>query len=332
MHTPRARAREQPPRIPNATRPAIVPHDRHAGKPRSTIYASRRTRAFPAGLRAHRFAILPAVRPDRPSDPPRRFVALPSGRVAYTDEGEGACLVAIHGLPGSARDYRWLAPALGESIRLVRLDMPGFGETEHHDPPTRWSDLARWVLDAVATIVDGPFCVLGHSMGAPQATLVATTGGDMVRGLALLAPVGLRPHRAYRRAPPLAWLDAAARHRVFGRPARHLLKASFVRAGFPRSTSPEDVARSLSVVSNLSFGEHRRAIESLRVPVLGAWTEDDPMVEPEIPLELLTACPNGPRLRFPEGGHNVQKTHAVEIGEALREFVPRCLDRSPPCP
>jgi pimeloyl-ACP methyl ester carboxylesterase len=270
------------------------------------------------------------VHPDHPSDPPRRFVALPSGRVAYTDEGDGPCLVAVHGLPGSVRDYRWLAPALGESIRFVRLDMPGFGETEHADPPTRWSDVARWTVDALTTIVGGPFCVLGHSMGAPQATLVATAGRDVVRGLALLAPVGLRPHRAYRRVPPLAWLDAAARHPLLRRPALHLLRAGFVRVGFPRSTSRHDVARTISLVANLSFQEHRRAVESLRVPVLGAWTEDDPLVEPEIPLELLAACPDGPRLRFATGGHNVQKTHATEVGRALREFVAHCLDRPAP--
>ena len=269
--------------------------------------------------------MLPVVRPEEPSDPPLRYAALPSGRVAYTDEGEGPCLVAIHGLPGSVRDYRWLAPALGSSIRFVRLDMPGFGNTEHDAPPCRWSDVARWTLDVLSTVVDEPFCLLGHSMGAPQATLIATAGPDVVRGLALVAPVGTRPHRAYRRAPPLHWVDATLRHPIAGKPARHLAKWAFQRAGFPRSTTHADIARSVSLVSNLSFAEHRRAVESLRVPVLGAWADDDPMVEPEIPLELLTACPDGPRLHFARGGHNLQKTRAVELGRALQAFVPSCL-------
>jgi pimeloyl-ACP methyl ester carboxylesterase len=270
------------------------------------------------------------VHPDGPSDPPRRFATLPTGRVAYTDEGKGACLVAIHGLPGSARDFRWLAPALGPAIRFVRLDMPGFGETEHHDPPTRWSDVARWTLDALATIVGGPFCLLGHSMGATQASLVAAAGPEVVRGLALLAPVGLRPHRAYRRSPPLHWLDAMARTPVLHGPALKLIRAGFIRFGFPRSTTQRDVARTLSLVAKLSFPEHRRAVESLRVPVLGAWTDDDPLVEPEVPLELFAACPDGPRLRFERGGHNVQKTHAIEIGRALNEFVAHCMDHPTP--
>jgi pimeloyl-ACP methyl ester carboxylesterase len=265
------------------------------------------------------------VRPGQPSDPPRRFVDLPAGRVAYTDEGEGPCLVAVHGLPGSLRDYRWLAPALGPHVRFIRLDMPGFGETEHRDPPTRWPDVARWTLEAAAAIAGEPFCVVGHSMGGPQASLIAAAGPDVVRGVALLAPVGLRPHRAYRRSPPFTWMNAALQSRRFGNVSLKLLRAGFVRMGFPRSTSDRDIVRSISLVTKLSFDEHRRAVESLRVPVFGAYAEDDPLVEPSIPRQLLDACPPGPRLHFESGGHNIQKTRAVEIARPLRTFVSECV-------
>ena len=34
-------------------------------------------------------------------------------------------------------------------------------------------------------------------------------------------------------------------------------------------------------------------------------------------LSLSAALPAGPRLVFPSGGHNIQKTRAVEIADAL---------------
>lgn len=272
------------------------------------------------------------VQPDAPSDPSPRFVTLPSGRVAYTDEGEGPCLVAIHGLPGSLSDYRWLAPALGPSVRFVRLDMPGCGRSEHRDPPTSWPDIALWTLEALDAIVGGPFYLLGHSMGAPQAALVASAGRELVRGLALAAPVGLRPHRAYRRSPPFPWLDAAVRNRVVRHPALALLRAGFVAFGFPRSLSRRDIQRTVSVIANLSFAEHHRAVRALDVPVLGAYADDDPLVEPAIPRELLAACPPGPRLHFETGGHNIQKTRALELGDALRHFVTARADEADSTP
>jgi hypothetical protein len=43
---------------------------------------------------------------------------------------------------------------------------------------------------------------------------------------------------------------------------------------------------------------------------------DDPFVEPEVIVDLLAAVPDGPRVRFPDGGHNLQKTRVV-LAEAL---------------
>ncbi|MBC8073773.1 MAG: hypothetical protein IAG13_35970 [Deltaproteobacteria bacterium] len=91
-------------------------------------------------------------------------------------------------------------------------------------------------------------------------------------------------------------------------------------AGLPSITVAE-VARCLALLSQFSFAAHRRAVESLRVPCFGAWTDDDALVEPEVVMELLAAAPAGPRPRFADGGHNLQKTRASEIAEALVPFL-----------
>ena len=36
-------------------------------------------------------------------------------------------------------------------------------------------------------------------------------------------------------------------------------------------------------------------------------------VEPAIAQELGAACPAGPRISYPDGGHNLQKTRSVEL-------------------
>jgi len=270
------------------------------------------------------------VRPSTASDPSPRTIVIGDVRIAYVDEGTGPCVLAVHGLPGSLRDFRWLAPALGDRARLVRLDLPGFGASSG-DPPRTWSAIADVVCDFAEQVIAAPYVVLGHSFGAPLATMVADRSTSRARavagGIAWLAPVGLRPHKMVRGPLTLGRIRAVAklaRTRVIG-PAVVLGWRALLRGGgFPSSTTPADVARTLDVLSAFDFAMHRDALARARVPAFAAWTLDDPFVEPPIVAELCKASGDGPRLGFPTGGHNLQKTQAIEIADALADFAAAC--------
>lgn len=261
-----------------------------------------------------------AVKPSKPSDPPVARVRIAAGEIAVVDEGSGPAILAIHGLPGSHRDYRWLAAALAGRVRLVRIDQPGFADSKVADPPTDWPALARIVADVAARVIAGPYAVLGHSFGAPLATHVAALD-PAATGLALLAPVGLRKHRLLRRVPPLRWIDRAVKTRFVGDPVLRLYRRAMIAGGFPRSIRHHEVARCIAMIAGFRFRDHRAALARVRGSVFGAWTEDDPFVEPAVVKEMLAAATPGPRLGFAEGGHNLQKTHAVELADALVDWL-----------
>jgi pyruvate dehydrogenase E2 component (dihydrolipoamide acetyltransferase) len=234
----------------------------------------------------------------------------------YTDEGEGEVVVALHGLPGSVRDWRWLAPALG-GVRLVRLDLPGFGGTPARTGPgSSLEARTRFVLAALDALGIDRFVVAGHSMGGPLAMSIATSS-ERASGLALLASVGLRPHRLMRKVGRHPDLPRLFDLPLVGRLLRPPLRAGFLRAGFPASTTDAAILQSMRVFSRLSFPAIRAAAAGVRCPTLLAWAEDDPLIEGAIGLELARALPPGPRIAFPDGGHNIQKTRAVELGEAI---------------
>jgi pimeloyl-ACP methyl ester carboxylesterase len=260
------------------------------------------------------------VKPSAPSDPPVSRVRTEAGEIAYVDQGTGPAILAIHGLPGSHRDYRWLAAALAGRVRLVRIDQPGFADSKVARPPTQWPALARLVADAAAKVIGGPYVVLGHSFGAPLATHVAALD-PAATGLALLAPVGLRPHRVLRRLPPLRWIERAVNTPLVGRSALWLYRRAMIAGGFPRSIRQPEVARCIAMIADFRFRDHRTALARVRGPVFGAWTDDDPFVEPAVVKEMLAVAAPGPRVRFADGGHNLQKTHAVEIADALVEWL-----------
>ncbi|MBX3273939.1 MAG: alpha/beta hydrolase [Sandaracinaceae bacterium] len=260
--------------------------------------------------------------PEHPSDPPLRVAWTAHGSFTYTDEGEGPALVLAHGLPGGARDFRWLASALAGRVRAVRLEQPGFGQTPRStETGTTLAHRARFLLEAADAVGLDRFAVLGHSMGGPVAMALAAAAPARVTALALVASVGLSPHRLARRTerhPDLAWLL------TFGPIERLVLpsmRRAFTRVGFPSSTPDGELVQSTRLFSQLSFAEVRAAARGVRAPTLLAWSEDDPLVEPAIGLALCGTLPAGPRLVFADGGHNLQKTRAVELADALVAFL-----------
>lgn len=275
------------------------------------------------------------MRPEHPSDPPLRMREVDGVRVAYVDEGEGPAVLALHGLPGSHRDFRWLASACRGRLRLVRVDLPGFGKSG--DVRGGWPELADFVRRIAEEIVDAPHIVLGHSFGAPLCSMVAARTpvartGDESRapllGVAWIAPVGLRPHRLVRRGVGMRGLrgiDRAADMPIVGRWVVRGWRFVLHRAGFPSSVTEADTRRTLAQLGGFRFRMHNAAIAELRAgdtpaPTLVAWAQDDPFVEEAIARELAAAT-SARRVVFAEGGHNVQKTQAVELAAALADLA-----------
>jgi pimeloyl-ACP methyl ester carboxylesterase len=268
----------------------------------------------------------PAMTPETPSDPPLQTVNIAGrGSFAYTVEGEGPVLVVIHGLPGSVRDFRWLGAALGDRLRIVRLDLPGFGGTPARSR-SGWSIPAR-AADAVAALgaigeIVGfeRFAVAGHSMGGGVATGIAALAPERVTSLVLLASIGLRPHERFRDQSGTRSISRMLRMPLLGRLLHPRLQLGFVQAGFPSSTPVQDLVHTMHCLAQVSFADLNAYAAAIKGPVLVSWAQDDPLVEPPIAEELV-AHYGAETAPFDEGGHNIQKTQAVELAERLTSFV-----------
>jgi pyruvate dehydrogenase E2 component (dihydrolipoamide acetyltransferase) len=256
-------------------------------------------------------------RPDTPSDPERQTLELPEGPVRYTDVGQGRCFLALHGLPGSARDWRWLGPHLERDTRFVRLELPGFGETPiDTDPATELEARARFVIRVIESLGLDEVCLLGHSQGGGVALAVAALAPARVTGLGLISSIGLSPHKQYRQLGPAPRLLPLFDAPVVGRLLMPILRSLFRRVGF-RGFSDEAILQTMRCVRALDFATIRRFVAQVRIPTLLAWAEDDPIVEPASGEALARALPDGPRLALPSGGHAPFKRFADEIGAAL---------------
>ena len=264
------------------------------------------------------------MHPDQPSSTETKYINMAGGSAAYTDEGSGPILVCIHGMPASGRDFRWLAPSLLPDLRVIRLDLPGFGGTTRAAHPNPDMDgMAEFIWQFFDALHIEKAALLGHSLGGAVATHAATD--DRVRALVLISSAGPFSHRGhfpktYRFIAPFSrhwatrWLVVAM--------ARLIMEFAGLRKGF----SDETVVTSLQGAANIRFAQHGETLKSLNKPTFVAWAQDDRVVEPRISEAAVEIAPLGPRLHFDKGGHNIQKTRAIEIAETLCPWMHECVD------
>ncbi len=258
---------------------------------------------------------------DEPPTGPTR-IELPSGPILIDVRGEGLPVVLLHGVPGSHRDFRRLVDALEGALRVVRLDLPGYGESPVADGEGV-DRMARAVVEVIEHLHLPPAVLVGHSFGGIIATRVATTRPDLVAGIGLIATPGLRPHDAVRvliRVRPV--LAAALATPLLRRAMVPMLRPVFRAVGIPVPSRDDVLVRSALATSHAVLDGHASRLRRVRVPTLVAWAEDDRLIEPAIGDGLAATLPAGPRLRFTQGGHGLQHTRAEEIGAALVAWVP----------
>jgi pimeloyl-ACP methyl ester carboxylesterase len=258
------------------------------------------------------------MRPEHPSDPDYQTLDLGSGPVHYTDVGTGPVVVALHGCPGSVRDWRWLGAALEPHLRVIRIDLPGFGQTPLSvEPNPSFEERARWVLQVLDVLGVDRFCALGHSAGGPLALTLAAEHPQRAACMALLGAPGVRPHRPLRRTPWAPYMHHLLDVSWVAGPMTRWLRWGFELQGFPKNLPDDAIAQTMRIVAQFDFAMQARRIDGLSVPSLVAWTDDDVFIDADISRELAQRCSDGPRLGFADGGHYLQKTRSVEVADAL---------------
>jgi pimeloyl-ACP methyl ester carboxylesterase len=166
-----------------------------------------------------------------------RTIEIPGLTLAARVHGpdDGLPVLALHGWTDNAATFDRLAPLL-PGLRIVALDLAGHGLSGRRvGAPYHFIDYVADVAAAAEALGWQQFSLLGHSLGAGVAALLAGTWPDRVRRLVLLEGLG-----------PMTEPDAGAPARL-----REALAAEFTQArrgGGPRPgyPDPQVVARRLA--------------------------------------------------------------------------------------
>jgi len=100
-------------------------------------------------------------------------------------------VLALHGWLDNARSFDRLAQRL-EGVRLIALDLPGHGGSQRQAAGHLYAfvDLVAAVYWAAEALQWSTFSLLGHSLGASLASVLAGTVPDRIERLVLLDGIG----------------------------------------------------------------------------------------------------------------------------------------------
>jgi len=117
---------------------------------------------------------------------------IPDSDATFLRRGEGElAVVFVHGFLDDQHVWDKVIDELKTpEIETIRLDLAGLGDRANAGGPFTYERLADEV-GAVIDRVGKPFVIVGQSMGAPIAELVATARPERALGLVLLTPVPL---------------------------------------------------------------------------------------------------------------------------------------------
>lgn len=153
--------------------------------------------------------------------------------------GSGPLAVCVHGLEGSAYNWRLIADRLAKTHTVVAPDLSGFGHTDPAGRPVT-VDYNATVVAGVIRHYGGPALVFGNSMGGLVSMITAATEPSLVDGLVLIDPAG----------PVASWLNIKPRTTVMlGAPLLPGIGGTVVDAYRASRTPEEGVAESYKFVT-----------------------------------------------------------------------------------
>jgi len=269
--------------------------------------------------------------------PPGRRVALASGvGVNVVEQGAGKPVVLVHGLPGTAYDWRATSAALAaRGLRALAYDRVGYGWSDPRRDGFTFESNARELLELLAALDLGDVTVVGWSYGGGTAIVAAQRDASRIGRLVLIGSVG--PGVEQSGPPPglrllfsdpvLAWLHAVP-------PLAHGLRAfvsaqafsegpqpdwwlptvnaNFARPGMAQTWRNEMVAYGTTPVPDPT---------GLALPILVIHGDDDRLAPIEMGRELERRAPNAELVVVLGGSHALPVTHPELLADEIAAWA-----------
>jgi pimeloyl-ACP methyl ester carboxylesterase len=258
-----------------------------------------------------------------------KYLTRPEGRVAYDVDGAGPLVVLVPGMGDLRATYRFTAPVLRQAgYRVALTDLRGHGDSDatfamYGDVETA-SDLIALIEDLGGTAI-----LVGNSMGAAAAVIVAAQRPDLVDGLVLVGPfvrsarMSTMQRVVFRLAmaplwAAITWKSYLPKLYAGRRPAdfeayRNRVVASLHRPGH---------AKAFSRTTHISHDPAEARLADVKATTLVMMGDKDPdFPDPKAEAAWIAEALHGEVVMVPEAGHYPQSQQPDITADAVLGFL-----------
>ncbi|SFS17349.1 Pimeloyl-ACP methyl ester carboxylesterase [Dyella sp. OK004] len=273
------------------------------------------------------------------SAPIERSIELPqlTLRAQVWGADDAPPLLALHGWLDNAGSYARLAPLLANRWRVIALELPGHGHSDHLPPGTHYHfvDYVRAALAAADALGLQRFDLLGHSLGAGIAAMLAAAAPERIAKLLLIE--GLGPlgddgsHTLQRFRDGIAAPVNNKGLRVF-RDVEQAIAARAIAGGLRAELARPIVERGLLEVADgwcwrsdprltrtsplrIAESQIHALLRGIRAPTALLLARPATSYLPSHPMELRAACVDDIAVSHLDGGHHLHLEHPQAVAD-----------------
>lgn len=265
-----------------------------------------------------------------------------SGLITETGDSEAReAIVCLHGVPGSARDFQWLLPALGELGRAVAIDLPGFGQADKPaDFPYSVEGYQTWLEPALRELrIERAHLVL-HDFGGPIGLMWAAMHPEQFASASLLATgvlTGYRWHllgRLWRRPGVGEFVQRRTSPRLFRLWMRRGSKGGLDPQWLEQLIEEDDHATRQATLALYRATDDPgsemlgTALAPYERPALVIWGRDDPYVASHYASAQRRPFPTADVQVWSDTGHWPHIQHPQRAAEAICNFLRQQLPKT----
>jgi pimeloyl-ACP methyl ester carboxylesterase len=237
---------------------------------------------------------------------------------------DGPSLVLLHGLGVSGAVWQGIGRLLGTFARLVAPDLRGHGESDKPSAGYLPRDYVGDIAALVAHEPSRPVAVIGHSLGAVVAALLAAERPELMAKVILIDP----PFDASRSRDHIATVEKL-RHAEPGALEAELMRREpgmgelYAKALASLYRTAADGAFSAVLRAEPGFPAAVAALSNISIEtmVVAADPRLDAALGAEAAEHVGSLLPHGKLLTIPGARHAVHASKPRELARAVREFL-----------
>ena len=252
-------------------------------------------------------------------------------RLAYSETGNGAPIIFLHGIGGNSRNWVEQLPAIGTRFRAIAWDARGYGDSEDYPEALRFTDFADDIGRLLDHLAVPAAHLVGLSMGGRIALDFFEQAPQRVLSLGLIDTFA-GYDESFTPAAREKFIELRRKPLLEGKEPRDIAPA-VAKTLVSSRASPAHIAALVDSMGRLHKESYIKTIEAMtryervadlsriRVPTLIVVGDQDRLTPPSVAREMAAAIPGSSLVILRNAGHLANIEQPELFNRVLLDFL-----------